>query len=397
MELIDLRPPPVVERAEVGGALMSALPVLGSLGSIGLVATMGGGPRQYVGLGLFVAAAVLVAAAQLDRQRRQRTRAVDAVRRDYLAHLADVRVRLRATAESRRTDAVARHPPPRALAALAECGAWRPGDGLTVRYGTADLAGGPAPTMPDLATRADPFCAAAVRRLVTAHSAHPGFPATVDLVGTRALTAPLGTARAVVCSAAGCPEVVIAVLAPPAAQERWEWVKWLSQASGTVADDVGPRRLVAGSMTDLSPLLPERRHLLLVLDGVPPPALDGPATLLHVADRLTADGRTLPGVPDECTAEVAEAFARRSRRAVAPAFPAAPEWSARSARDRLRIPLGVSDTGAEVLLDLKESALGGSGPHGMVVGATGSGKSELLRSLVPTSPSPTLRPSSTWC
>jgi S-DNA-T family DNA segregation ATPase FtsK/SpoIIIE len=35
-----------------------------------------------------------------------------------------------------------------------------------------------------------------------------------------------------------------------------------------------------------------------------------------------------------------------------------------------------------VTLDLKESALGGSGPHGLCVGATGSGKSELLRTLV---------------
>ena len=38
--------------------------------------------------------------------------------------------------------------------------------------------------------------------------------------------------------------------------------------------------------------------------------------------------------------------------------------------------------GGPVTLDLKESAEGGSGPHGLCVGATGSGKSELLRTLV---------------
>ncbi|MGH3568953.1 MAG: type VII secretion protein EccCb, partial [Pseudonocardia sp.] len=42
----------------------------------------------------------------------------------------------------------------------------------------------------------------------------------------------------------------------------------------------------------------------------------------------------------------------------------------------------VDERGAPVLLDLKESAQGGSGPHGLCIGATGSGKSELLRTLV---------------
>ena len=46
------------------------------------------------------------------------------------------------------------------------------------------------------------------------------------------------------------------------------------------------------------------------------------------------------------------------------------------------MPIGVDDEGAPVTLDLKESAQGGSGPHGLCVGATGSGKSELLRTLV---------------
>ncbi len=51
-------------------------------------------------------------------------------------------------------------------------------------------------------------------------------------------------------------------------------------------------------------------------------------------------------------------------------------------RARLRAPIGVSSAGAPVELDLKESAEDGMGPHGMLIGATGSGKSELLRTLV---------------
>lgn len=50
-------------------------------------------------------------------------------------------------------------------------------------------------------------------------------------------------------------------------------------------------------------------------------------------------------------------------------------------RDFLTAAIGRKDDGSPLLLDLKESATGGMGPHGMLVGATGSGKSELLRSL----------------
>ncbi|GGM10456.1 type VII secretion protein EccCa [Micromonospora yangpuensis] len=57
-------------------------------------------------------------------------------------------------------------------------------------------------------------------------------------------------------------------------------------------------------------------------------------------------------------------------------------WRPRSERDFLRVPIGVDTAGRPVLLDLKEAAQLGMGPHGLCVGATGSGKSELLRTLV---------------
>ncbi|MFE2964377.1 type VII secretion protein EccCa [Streptomyces sp. NPDC059340] len=57
-------------------------------------------------------------------------------------------------------------------------------------------------------------------------------------------------------------------------------------------------------------------------------------------------------------------------------------WAPSSERDFLRVPIGLTDRHEPVLLDLKESSELGMGPHGLCVGATGSGKSELLRTLV---------------
>lgn len=57
-------------------------------------------------------------------------------------------------------------------------------------------------------------------------------------------------------------------------------------------------------------------------------------------------------------------------------------WQPRNSGDHLRVPIGIGPSGNTVLLDLKESAFGGMGPHGLVVGATGSGKSEMLRTLL---------------
>jgi S-DNA-T family DNA segregation ATPase FtsK/SpoIIIE len=53
-----------------------------------------------------------------------------------------------------------------------------------------------------------------------------------------------------------------------------------------------------------------------------------------------------------------------------------------AAADRFKVPIGIAGDGSRVELDIKEAAQGGMGPHGLLIGATGSGKSELLRTLV---------------
>jgi S-DNA-T family DNA segregation ATPase FtsK/SpoIIIE len=110
------------------------------------------------------------------------------------------------------------------------------------------------------------------------------------------------------------------------------------------------------------------------IDTVTPATLAGLArrqTPLRLAEPDSADVLSatvglaeILGVPDVATYD-----AERS-------------WRQRPARELLRVPIGVGGDGRPVMLDLKESAFGGMGPHGLLVGATGSGKSELLRTLV---------------
>jgi S-DNA-T family DNA segregation ATPase FtsK/SpoIIIE len=57
-------------------------------------------------------------------------------------------------------------------------------------------------------------------------------------------------------------------------------------------------------------------------------------------------------------------------------------WAPRTLPDFLNVPFGLGANGQKIWLDLKESAHNGMGPHGLCVGATGSGKSEVLRTLV---------------
>ncbi|HEY1296682.1 MAG TPA: FtsK/SpoIIIE domain-containing protein, partial [Chloroflexota bacterium] len=57
-------------------------------------------------------------------------------------------------------------------------------------------------------------------------------------------------------------------------------------------------------------------------------------------------------------------------------------WQPRQPWDLLRTPLGVTSGGDLLWLDLKEQSQGGQGPHGLVAGTTGAGKSELLLTLI---------------
>ncbi|MEU4239072.1 type VII secretion protein EccCa [Actinoplanes sp. NPDC026619] len=155
---------------------------------------------------------------------------------------------------------------------------------------------------------------------------------------------------------------------------------------------------------------------VLDLDEQPPRLLDRSLLVLEVAhhggrrvlNTYAMDHEAEVGTPDRLSVPQAEAVARRlsplrlaamSKSSDTPlaaemglpellnlgdpeTFSVTRSWMPRPNRDKLRVPIGVGADGGQIELDLKESAQDGMGPHGLLIGATGSGKSELLRTLV---------------
>jgi S-DNA-T family DNA segregation ATPase FtsK/SpoIIIE len=238
----------------------------------------------------------------------------------------------------------------------------------------------------------------------------------------------------------------LAVVAPSYLAPQWEWVKWLPHAGHPrCRDAAGPVRMVTAQADDLhrwweaelagrpAGTTAAAPHLLVVVDeaagpgswaavagttvlriGAPAGRRPTPAVvrlLVGPGELSWADRTGVPravGRPDALSVPEVTALARRlaryrsaaaaaesggaaaglpellglGRGAVGAPAIAALRDARRHGPDRLQVPIGVDEAGAPVTLDLKEAAEGGSGPHGLCVGATGSGKSELLRTLV---------------
>jgi S-DNA-T family DNA segregation ATPase FtsK/SpoIIIE len=238
----------------------------------------------------------------------------------------------------------------------------------------------------------------------------------------------------------------IAVCTGPECRPDWEYLKWLPHAlHPTRTDALGPARLVATRASELADLLDdliadrprfgtgppaEGPHVVVVQDGGDPAGgghlapdggihgvtfVDLSGTPPRVPDRtaivltttvdgalhsLSADEEAEVGCADGLAAAAAAALARQlaplrrgasardgdgpmqSDTGLAELLDTTTPPAGRPARDQLRVPIGVGPDGRPVELDLKESAQDGMGPHGLLIGATGSGKSELLRTLV---------------
>ena len=408
---VVVEPPPEVPKEPPSNGWARLLP-------LGMVVAMGGMTALYFDSGaassrspmfLFLPVMMLVSvlgSVAYQSRGARRGGELDQDRRTYLRYLDALDVGLAETARRQHASLHWQHPDPSAVWTLVD-GArmWerRPGDGdfCCVRTGVGTRPLATTLVLPESGRTDshDPVTAEALARLVADRSTVAGLPVTVDLAARPLIR--IGGApdearslvRAMLCQLAVLhgPDVVTIAVVAGASESEWDWVKWLPHHRSLGSPDAKSHRVVVVEGTSLPAYLgqPGVGTTVIHLDR----STDGPC--LDIADGAVLER------PDALTVQGAKVCARRLARfssATAPggslpdwpglvgiADPAHldPErlWRPREARHRLRVAVGFGDHGEPVELDLKEAASGGMGPHGLCVGATGSGKSEFLRTL----------------
>jgi S-DNA-T family DNA segregation ATPase FtsK/SpoIIIE len=355
----------------------------------------------------------------------RRTAELNSGRREYLRYLALLDDAVTRAADAQRHSSWWSHPDPSALWTLAggeRMGERRPPDAdfCHVRVGLGVSAPATALIAPDLGPpgSADPVTADAVQRLVDARSDVDDMPVTVDLRAHREVTvggdsaAARALVRAMICQLAvfhDARHVQVAAVVDAASARHWEWLKWLPHHQHPRhVDDAGPARLTFLDRVDATPSV-HAEHLVIIVDGPewtgePPAGVTVVAVLAQTGAAVSVrpESTDTLQVPDAMTMAAALTCARRlasqtgTARGPVDRTPGWADlvsvgdplgidpvrtWRARTGGRHLRVPIGLGDDGDRVELDLKEAAHGGMGPHGLCVGATGSGKSELLRTL----------------
>ncbi|WP_207760663.1 type VII secretion protein EccCb [Mycolicibacterium sphagni] len=393
------------------------LPLVGLGAIVGGAALMWGSGAVSRGPAAMVLPAMMVVSALgmvVHAGTRRADGSLDQRRRRYLSELGRLSEQLSDAAQRQRDALMWIHPTPASLWTLAGGRRmWERGradsDFCHVRIGLGRQRLARRIVVPPVGPveDQDPVAADALRHFVHCHATVDDMPVAVALRGVAALSVEGEPAtaralvRAMVCQLAvlhSPDDVTIGAVAAAGSRQYWDWLKWLPHNG--------------------SPRTGRGCHVVLIADGaeypsvaaagvtvivIGEPADDDRALRLHVdGDRLAVrgDGRIEEfATVDGLTITQARICARRLARH----RHAATEsddlqrwlstlgmndsdvehvWQPLTDSARLRVALGSSTDGQPVDLDLKEAADGGHGPHGLCIGATGSGKSELLRTVV---------------
>ncbi|WP_438287025.1 type VII secretion protein EccCb [Mycolicibacterium porcinum] len=411
--LIDA--PPALPRHASAGPLTRLLPMVLVVAMIGMIAvyvssgaTAGRGPASTMFPIMLAMSAIGTAAYSVKGNGRAQQLHRD--RCEYLRYLDGVDAAAAETGRSQWLGLHAEHPAPGCLWTLAgseQMWKRRPGDpgfcvvriGLGERPLSTRLVAGTATP----GHEADPVTVSALAQLIRQRSTVSGVPMTLNLSGYGVVTfggpaeAARALLRAMVCQLATAHSprhVRIASVADGPTARHWEWLKWLVHHTNAARDGE-----TAGSAA----------HTVVIIDSVSAAVVaPGPGvTLLVVAGDTDTTGADLhvdlnpggaPLQPDQMTQEQAVTCARRLARhrsdhasddsgwraliGIDDLNGADPLWKSPDPQRFLRVPVGRCADGTPLHLDLKEAAYDGMGPHGLCVGATGSGKSEFLRTLV---------------
>lgn len=431
--------PPELRRPDSPSLLVRLLPVGMSIATLGVMAVtfLSGSPvtrnPAFVVFPMMMLVSMVLTA--VTQRGRRRGGEIHADRVDYLRYLGRLRADVTETAAAQRASLDWIHPDPDALWTLiGGPRMWerRPTDPdfCRVRIGVGNQALSTRLVAPeiDAEERLDPVTVAAVHGFIQTHATIADVPIAVDVSAASSVTIDghsaevRGLLRAMICQLAVLhppDQVLIVGVTGSHNRAHWDWLKWLPHSQHPAASDsLGPARMVYHSA--------EEAHTALAGTGLPPrvivicdphgrgdfasaSAITG-ATVLEVGTCRSGSPLTITHgdavralrQPDQMELLDAEICARRlaGYRVGAASEPDGGKgwpglaglddvahfdpitlWRNQDRRDRLCAPIGDTIDGMPLELDIKEAAESGMGPHGLCVGATGSGKSELLRTV----------------
>ncbi|OBK73184.1 type VII secretion protein EccCb [Mycobacterium sp. 1164985.4] len=409
-----VKPPPALPKASSTNPVARLLPLAMIVATVGMTAlyftsgaTAGRAP-MFMFFPAMMVMSVLGTLVYGARGGAERSAEIDRNRRSYLRYLDELDDEIVASAMDQRREQLSRYPAPESL--WASVGGRlmarpRPADTdfCCVRVGVGEQPLRTPLSEPDLGgvDEQDPVTVSALRALIRQRSSIGEMPIAVPLRRHPVIAVDgdveraRGLVRAMVCQLAthhASDSIAIAALTDRGTRYEWEWLKWLPQYRH-------------------SPHPSAQQHLVVVVDGHGRSSATGGVTVLGIGispgddvlrmhldgEKLTAGGG-LECTPDFMTLVQATVCARRLAghrlddapvrggwfdlmRIERPAELVAEALWAQTRQVR-GVPIGVTDDGTPVRIDINEAARDGIGPHGLCVGATGSGKSELLRTLV---------------